>query len=228
MNITFTRSELCELLEINDNNMKSIIKRNQLEERLNKKGYHLEKQYKDGRNTIYELSLFKADKIKQLEMKYNIRKTDYFRTWCIARLYLKEGLTMNRRQIISECNIQMDDRTAKKFDDILVAEEILVQDGFVYARKNRNNIGTNKYQWEEVTKDYYNNYFAEQDYYKKLASNYNYKLHRQEITQKEHDLIIDTQYENMEYVKGWIVCRYAKYEKTPIAKEYITDMLKAK
>ncbi len=224
MNITFIRSELCDLLEVNDNALKSIIKRGKLEDRLNAKGYTLVKQYKEGRNTIYELAQKKVSEIMKIIKKYDIRKSNEFNRWAKCRLLLSNGLTMNRRQIISDCNIAIDDRTAKKFDDILVEEGLLIQKGNIYARKNRNNIGTSGYQWELTTEDYYKNYFAEQGYYTRLLSSYNYKLRNNAISQKEYDSVINNTYNSLEITNRWEVCRYTEYGKTDKAIRFIALM----
>ena len=64
MNITFTKSELLELLEINNDRYKYLVKTNQLEEKLTLKGYKIKTKYKKGRNTIFELILIETDEIK--------------------------------------------------------------------------------------------------------------------------------------------------------------------
>ena len=65
--IKITREELLEILGVTNNNLKTIIKRKQLYERLKQKGYIYIDKEKVGRNTLYILEkYYKTNEIESL------------------------------------------------------------------------------------------------------------------------------------------------------------------
>ena len=70
--IKITREELLEILGVTNNNLKTIIKRKQLYERLKQKGYIYIDKEKVGRNTLYILE--KCDPVERINPNYLIIK----------------------------------------------------------------------------------------------------------------------------------------------------------
>ena len=66
--IKITREELLEILGVTNNNLKTIIKRKQLYERLKQKGYIYIDKEKVGRNTLYILE--KCDPVERINPHY--------------------------------------------------------------------------------------------------------------------------------------------------------------
>ena len=70
--IKITREELLEILGVTNNNLKTIIKRKQLNVRLKEKGYTYIDKEKVGRNTLYILE--KCDPVERINPSYLIIK----------------------------------------------------------------------------------------------------------------------------------------------------------
>ena len=70
--IKITREELLKILGVTNNNLKSIIRKKQLKERLREKGYTYIDKEKVGRNTLYKLE--KCDPVKRISPNYLIIK----------------------------------------------------------------------------------------------------------------------------------------------------------
>ena len=70
--IKITREKLLEILGVTNNTLKTIIRKKQLKERLNEKGYILLEEFKEGRKTLYKLE--KCDSVKRINPNYLIIK----------------------------------------------------------------------------------------------------------------------------------------------------------
>ena len=127
MNVTMTREEVRSLLNVTENTFKSIVKEKKLEKRLKDKGLELVEKYKIGRNVVYELSPIELSYWQKVQSHYNVKKQCEHDVYTIARLTNK-GLEKSRASIIRDNDIDISGKTAKKFDDILENEGIIVKD----------------------------------------------------------------------------------------------------
>lgn len=120
INATMTSDEICEILNTNKRNLKSIQARGKLEDRLIKAGYRLMKQLKEGRNNIYELEQITDITWNEYQTSRNIsdnKKEDHTK---YTEYRITSGLKEPRTQVISESMSDISSRTAKRYDDILV------------------------------------------------------------------------------------------------------------
>lgn len=168
INVTMTSDEICEILNTNKRNLKSIQARGKLEDRLIKAGYRLMKQLKEGRNNIYEIEQITDITWNEYQTSRNIsdnKKEDHTK---YTEYRITSGLKEPRTQVISESMSDISSRTAKRYDDILVEDNIIEFDQTVYFIKN-----TKTGEWTQVDRDGYKRFWAncsEATYY--LNENY--------------------------------------------------------
>ena len=218
MNITATREEICDMLDVTNNNLKYIIKNNKLGYRLELKGYKLEAQYKVGRNTVYELSKIDINEFKVIQNKHKIIKKKENEIYAKCRLLLEDGMKMSKRQIIRDNNINIDEHTAKRYDDMLIDEMAMKEDKMVYYRKDQEgNI-------EEVTFEYYNNYWLEQAEAKKLISHMRKEVIDGKMSMDAYDVMSSNVYNSLERSKGYVVYKFMSYKEAENTKK-ICNML---
>lgn len=218
MNITATREEICDMLDVTNNNLKYIIKNNKLSHRLELKGYKLEAQYKVGRNTVYELSKIDINEFKVIQNKHKIIKKKENEIYAKCRLLLEDGMKMSKRQIIRDNNINIDEHTAKRYDDMLIDEMAMKEDKMVYYRKDQEgNI-------EEVTFEYYNNYWLEQAEAKKLISHMRKEVIDGKMSMDAYDVMSSNVYSSLERSKGYVVYKFMSYKEAENTKK-ICNML---
>lgn len=218
MNITATREEICDMLDVTNNNLKYIIKNNKLGYRLELKGYKLEAQYKVGRNAVYELSKIYINEFKVIQNKHKIIKKKENEIYAKCRLLLEDGMKMSKRQIIRDNNINIDEHTAKRYDDMLIDEMAMKEDKMVYYRKDQEgNI-------EEVTFEYYNNYWLEQAEAKKLISHMRKEVIDGKMSMDAYDVMSSNVYSSLERSKGYVVYKFMSYKEAENTKK-ICNML---
>lgn len=132
-----TREEIMELLDVNKDRMKYLIKHNKLREALQLAGYDIVKQYKMGRNSVYDLEQIEIDKWEQYQHLHRIRKKEEHTIYVENRLSPK-GLASSRRSFVNKLDIDLSETTAKKYDDILLDDEMMAKDRIVYLLFNPN------------------------------------------------------------------------------------------
>ena len=218
MNITATREEICDMLDVTNNNLKYIIKNNKLGYRLELKGYKLEAQYKVGRNTVYELSKIDINEFKVIQNKHKIIKKKENEIYAKCRLLLEDGMKMSKRQIIRDNNINIDEHTAKRYDDMLIDEMAMKEDKMVYYRKDQDG------KIEEVTFEYYNNYWLEQAEAKKLISHMRKEVIDGKMSMDAYDVMSSNVYSSLEMSKGYVVYKFMSYKEAENTKK-ICNML---
>lgn len=206
------------MLDVTNNNLKYIIKNNKLGYRLELKGYKLEAQYKVGRNTVYELSKIDINEFKVIQNKHKIIKKKENEIYAKCRLLLEDGMKMSKRQIIRDNNINIDEHTAKRYDDMLIDEMAMKEDKMVYYRKDQEgNI-------EEVTFEYYNNYWLEQAEAKKLISHMRKEVIDGKMSMDAYDVMSSNVYSSLERSKGYVVYKFMSYKEAENTKK-ICNML---
>ena len=136
MLVTFTKQELCDMLGVAKKTISNLPKE-KLKERLYKYNYELVKDYKIGRDKVYELKILEEKTWQSIQSKYNIKDKNKHNEYSKARL--TTGLKQSRKGILRELqendvNISYD--SASKYDKILLEEEVMTQDGKMYYMYN--------------------------------------------------------------------------------------------
>lgn len=181
MNITMIREEVRDVLGVSEGGLKTIIKRGQLKDRLLSCGLELINEYKDGRSSVYELSPIELDYWDRIQLHYNVKKKSEHTIYTHARL--DGGMKKSRASIIRDSDINISGNTAKKFDDILENEGVIMKNEEVYMLYHKeNNV------FEEITKQEYLTFWKEVKYCNELMVDNRRKLLKYEISQDTYDL----------------------------------------
>lgn len=184
MNITFTKSELLELLEINNYGYKYLVKTNQLDYKLSLKGYKLENTFKIGRNVIFELSLIEIDDFEVYQNDRNIRNKEEHMEYIEERL--ESGMMNTRRSVIKSVNektgITVSESSAMRYDRMLIEDECMVKDGTVYLLFN-----PKTETFEEITKEGYKSFWRDNKECEYQLSHNHYRYTHNEITESTYE-----------------------------------------
>ncbi|WP_455789312.1 hypothetical protein [Clostridium butyricum] len=147
------RKELQDILNVKNDGLKKIIRKGQLEKRLNDLGYQLISTEKEGRNTYYNISKEEKGKCKELLnniIKYHFGTTHYeqFIKYLLYRFYnLGQPIT---KKLIAD-NIGVDKKTITRWDNKLLEHNFIGKDGYWYVRaeiKENNIIYVLTDEWE--------------------------------------------------------------------------------
>ena len=155
MNVTMMREEIQELLSVNNNRMKYLIKNNKLEYELNNIGYSIINKYKSGRNTVYELQTINIDEWEQYQHYMNIKKKDEHTEYVEKRLS-PIGLASPRSKFLKDNNIGISESSAIRYDHMMLDDEMMIKDKTVYLLFN-----PSEQSFKEITKEEYNQYWRE-------------------------------------------------------------------
>ena len=158
--IKITREELLEILGVTNNNLKTIIKRKQLYERLKQKGYIYIDKEKVGRNTLYILEkYYKTNEIESLNNICNgifhTKKQKEFSNYYLYRiLNLDKAIT---KELLSKLS-EVSHNTITKWDKIMIENNIMDKDGFYYVKMTMNEDKpvyelTDKYEYSTFCKN---------------------------------------------------------------------------
>ena len=158
--IKITREELLEILGVTNNNLKTIIKRKQLYERLKQKGYIYIDKEKVGRNTLYILEkYYKTNEIESLNNICNgifhTKKQKEFSNYYLYRiLNLDKAIT---KELLSKLS-DVSHNTITKWDKIMIENNIMDKDGFYYVKMTMNEDKpvyelTDKYEYSTFCKN---------------------------------------------------------------------------
>lgn len=121
-----TRQELRDLLEVNENTLKSIIKRGTLNERIQRVNYKLISQCKVGRNTIYELEPLEKDLWTHIQDSYNIRQVNRYEHTLYSNFkLLNYDKKMCLQKIMEQLKLNCSRSTCLSWDNILFEQNIL-------------------------------------------------------------------------------------------------------
>ena len=184
MNITFTKSELLELLGINNDGYKYLVKTNQLEYKLSLKGYKLENKYKDGRNMIFELSVVEIDDFEVYQDSKNIRNKEEHMEYVEERL--ENGMDKTRRSVVKTVNertgMSLSESKAKRYDRMLLEDECMVKDGTVYLLFN-----PKTETFEEITKEGYKAFWRDNKECEYQLSHNHYRYTHNEISESTYE-----------------------------------------
>ena len=158
--IKITREELLEILGVTNNNLKTIIKRKQLYERLKQKGYIYIDKEKVGRNALYILEkYYKTNEIESLNNICNgifhTKKQKEFSNYYLYRiLNLDKAIT---KELLSKLS-DVSHNTITKWDKIMIENNIMDKDGFYYVKMTMNEDKpvyelTDKYEYSTFCKN---------------------------------------------------------------------------
>lgn len=220
------RSEIMEMLGINNDRMKYITKTNQLDEELKLNGYKLEKQYKDGRNIIFEVSaLDKIDESEEYEIYQNqigVRDKETHMVYSEERI--TTGLQKSRSQFLRDLNSEKKPtpsyKTASKWDGYLIDFEAMQKDKTVYLLFNPNDE-----TFEEITKERYNAFWRD-------SKECMYQLSHNKARYKKNEISEGT-YDNNQYIimnnlgqeQGTVALKFDTYKEFTNTKKML-DMIK--
>lgn len=220
MNITMIREEIRNVLNVSEDGLKTIIKRGKLKDRLYSCGLELINEYKSGRSSIYELNPIELDYWDKVQTYYNVKKKNEHTIYTHARL--DGGMKKSRASIIRDSDINISGNTAKKFDDILENEGVIMKNGEVYMLYHKeNNV------FEEITKQEYLTFWKEVKYCKELMADNRKKLLKYEISQDTYDLRTTIILDAVGKECGSIAIKFNTYKEVDDTKELI-DLLSKK
>ena len=130
------RTNILEILNIKNDALKTIIRKKQLKERLNEKGYILLEEFKEGRKTLYKLEHYgelSDNKFKlnnAMECIFNTTKdedkhTDYIMYRC-ANIYKP----LSKKHLAEKLGVN--EKTIRKWDNNMLYNNLLAKDGYFY------------------------------------------------------------------------------------------------
>ena len=129
---TKTKEEICEILQVNKNNLRQIESRGKLEERLEHKGYKLISKEKKGRSYVYNVQEINSSKKTYSDVCNNVFHTNLYEEF--AEYYLYRMLNLNEpisQKYLGELS-GVTRQTVGKWDDTMVDTELLKKDGYWY------------------------------------------------------------------------------------------------
>ena len=209
MIITFVTEEICELLEVSKEGLKSIIKRKKLEDRLLAKGYVLVDKYKCGRDNIYEIRPINSveEKWDSIQKQYRVPKDkeEMHNTYSERRL---ENMKVSRTEVIDKSETKISYKTAKKYDDILVEEGVMGDDKTVYYLFNLKT----KEREREITKEEYKAFWILNKEFKRRVKGLRYKVKNYIISNSQYDILIASAYEEFGHTSDYIAIQFNTYK----------------
>lgn len=223
MNITFITEEICELLEVSKEGLKSIIKRKKLEDRLLAKGYILVDKYKDGRDNVYELKLIDdTQKWVSIQKRNRVKKEKEHDHDMYSKTRL-ENMNEPRIKVMQESKADIAYSTAKRFDDILIKEKVMEKEKEVYYLFN---LKTKEYE-KEISEDEYRNFWILNSEFKRLTKGLKYKRENYLISELQYDLLMYTTYEQFGETEDMIAVKFTTYKELEETQE-ILEQIKTK
>lgn len=221
MNVTMTREEVCEVLGVKESTLRDIVKNKKLYERLLKNGFELICKHKHGRNVCYEVKPVGLDYWDQVQNHYNVKKKEEHDNYTIARL-TNDGVLQSRSSLLRNNNIDICGTTARKFDEILENEGIIMKDKTVYALYNKTTG-----EFTEITEDGYKSFWKDVSFCKELLFAERRKLNRREISQDLYDYRSYTIIDQVGREKGEIAIMFDTYKELQDTRDLI-DLIKNK
>ena len=209
------RTNILEILNIKNDALKTIIRKKQLKERLNEKGYILLEEFKEGRKTLYKLEHYgelSDNKFKlnnAMECIFNTTKdedkhTDYIMYRC-ANLYKP----LSKKHLAEKLGVN--EKTIGKWDKHMIDNELLAKDGYFYVAMDfKDNDGEEIIEYR-LTDKYEYNTFATNNRYLKVRNNAMDEQSNGRLSYDECALIIKSTEDSLKANYGKIVYRVSKY-----------------
>lgn len=208
-----TKDDLCEMLGVKKEGLKSIIKSNKLESRINDSGYGYRYigSYKNGRNTIYELEHVSPDDIwRQIQNYYKVKDYDKHTQYTTARI---DNLCKPRSTVLDISNIDISYKTAKRYDDILINENMIGEDKMVYVKHN-----LETKQFIEITEEDYIMFWKDNSVTKNAIGDVYRRKAKGELSDgmATYSIVELTQTSS---VNGWVAYKFMSYKELEDAKK---------
>jgi hypothetical protein len=130
--IKVDKKGLCEILGLKESGLKTIIKRKQLDKRLDEQGYKLLEQIKEGRKVYYILEQTNNNKEVYNNMcKYifNTNKPTSFKDFFISRTVF-DNFVKSNKDLAELSNVSA--KTISKWNNTLLDKNIIAKDGYFY------------------------------------------------------------------------------------------------
>lgn len=166
--IEFTRQDICDLLGVTKDTLKKIEQKSQLYDRLYKRGWILAGKTKRGRNSIYLLQQSNENKLQYsliCENNFNTKEYESFGKYFLYRIYnLDQPITRNILAKLCEVCVE----TIRKWDGLMVENNILGKDGWYYLKRIRDK-ETNNFKWELTCKEEFESYRRSSRLVKKIS-----------------------------------------------------------
>ena len=207
-----TREEVCNLLGVSNEGLKTIIRNGKLEDRINTSGYgykYIDKR-KEGRMTLYELEKAENDDLwLQLQNYYRVKEKDKHTIYTETRM---DNLDKPRSRVVEISDTNIADKTAKKYDDILVNESIIKENKMIYVKHN-----LETKEFIEITEDDYKIFWKDNLTTQNAIGDVFRKKARREVSEgfATHSIVELTQTSS---VNGWVAYKFMSYEELENAK----------
>lgn len=217
-NIEMNRKELADFLLISDKTLKNIIKAGTLDDKLNKTGHIIVKEYKKGKTIYYELE--KVREVTEwdvIQYTNKIKKLNEHDEYSNKRV--NGGLKYSKSKIIRDNNIDISINTAKRYDTILQEEGYIIFDKEIYMLYDKE---TGDYN--EITEVEYKQYWLRNRYANEQLSSIKYKKDRYMISENDYDSLRDIIITDVGNKEGTIVMKFDTYIALEKSKKLI-DMI---
>ncbi|MEG1009280.1 MAG: hypothetical protein RSF67_05650, partial [Clostridia bacterium] len=206
MNITMTREEIREVLGVGESGMKSIIRREKLQERLEELGYSLVSIERVGLNTMYNLELNEIDEWIQYQRYRNIKKKEEHTEYVENRVTPK-GMKYSRRKFLEETKIDISETTAGRYDKMMLEDEIMQKDEAMYLLFN-----PKTEEFQEITEEGYKTFWRESHECKYQLAHNKLRYNRKEIPEATYESNYFMIMTHLGKEKGVVALKYDTYK----------------
>ena len=205
------RSAILEILNIKNNTLKTIIRKKQLKERLNEKGYILLEEFKEGRKTLYKLEHYgelSDNKFKlnnAMKRIFNTTKdenkhTDYIMYRC-ANIYKP----LSKKHLAEKLGVN--EKTIRKWDNNMLYNNLLAKDGYFYLSMDFKEDG---FDYRLTDKNEYNS-FIHNNAILKVRQKAKEKYKSDEMSDEEFEVVMNGTTKQLEANYGKVVYKVSKY-----------------
>lgn len=179
-----------------------------LSEKLLEFGYELISVYKDGRNVMYELNEIKVGEWAMIQSNYNVK--DKVKHSQYSRTRIQKGLDYSRsktiKTFIEDCEKPISYNTAKKYDDILLKENIIQEKGYVYCMMS---VVTGSFT--QISKEEYSYYWVCNKELKRQIKDLRCRRSKYEISESAYDVLLAQVYSEFGVNEGSIAIKFMTY-----------------
>ena len=217
MGITMNTKQMSELVGLKENSICVMVKRGTLETKLQKCGWKLLKSYKVGREHFFEVEKLEQTRWEEIQTKYDIRNKHKHNVFSKERI---ENLDKSCASVIRNCSVDITEKTARRYEQMLVDENIIQFDKEVYVRKN---LKTG--EMEFVDREVYQRYWFEHWALKYMLKKLEISLLKNEVTLKQYNELRDDAYCN--YGEGDIrMYKYNSYKEVQVTQNILKQICK--
>ena len=218
MVITMITEELCCLLDVKKETLRSIIKRGNLEKRLLACGYKLIDKHKEGRDNIYEIEPIENVLWEHIQAKYNVMNPEKQDTYTKLRLS-PMGLNLSRTSAIKHSHTKIAYNTAKKYDTILVMENIMEENKEVYFMYN-----LKTHEMTEIDYQEYKTFWIYNKELKLRIDDLQKRRKNYEISESTYDILLYATYEEFGVAEDSVAVKFMTYKEKELASEILKQI----